>query len=215
MTDLTTRVLPYQIGSDRAIEALHADFGLNVICQQKIGAFIALMATFERLIELAAWAVLETGEIAGTRPFTDKVGLSEIIRSIRGRSKGNIGSLGKAIDLTCDAAEGISAYRNAIAHGWLMPSSEGQPYFLSNTSWHGEKRGRAPQDAHVSENLLDLAVDSAYVIVSAARAIFLACSGPNAFDENSMTWHIDHLSRARGQANELRHLTALMNHEKY
>jgi hypothetical protein len=175
---------------------------------------MALMALFERTLEVAAWDVLEL-DVRRARPFTDKVGISNIVERIRKREKTRGGSLGAAIDLTCEAADDLIAYRNEIAHGWLLAGPGEMPYFASNVAWHGEQRGRPFQDAHISENLLDLAVDSALVLVGAARGIFLACSGPDAFDEEAMRGQLDRLHRARSQASELRHLRALMGIEKY
>lgn len=211
---IVSRSLPYQRSADEALRALEQDYGLNPACQQKLGAFMTLMAMFERLIEVAAWAILEEG-IEGKRPATDKGGVSQIVERIKKRTRGRGGSLGGTIDLTCDCAEDLLAYRNAIAHGWLFPSTEGAPYFMSNASFHGEVRARRFQAAHISENLLDLAIDAAFVLVTTARGIFLACSGPDAFREDQMGHVIDRMTRARDEASELRHLRALMEFEKY
>jgi len=208
------RGLPHQRSADEAVRALEQEYGLNQVCQQKLGAFMTLTGMFERLIEVASWAILEEG-VEGKRPTTDRIGVSEIVGRIKKRERGRVGALGDAIDLTCECADDLLAYRNAIAHGWLFPSTEDAPYFMSNVSFHGELRGRRFQDAHISESLLDLAIDAAFVLVTSARGIFLACSGPDAFREDQMAHAIDRLTRARSGASELRNLRALMEFEKY
>ncbi|MDF3081092.1 hypothetical protein [Burkholderia sola] len=212
--DISPRDLPHQRSADEAVRALEQEYGLSQLCQQKLGAFMTLMGMFERLIEVAAWAVLEEG-VTGKRPSTDTIGVSEIIRRIKLRARGRDGALGDAIDLTCECADDLLAYRNAIAHGWLFPSTQDEPYFMSNVSLHGEHRKRPFQDAHISENLLDLALDAAFVLVTSTRGIFLACSGPDAFREDQMAHAIDRLTRARSEASELRNLRALMETDKY
>ncbi|WP_334032657.1 hypothetical protein [Burkholderia gladioli] len=211
---ISPRDFPHQRSADEAVRALEQEFGLSQTCQQKLGAFMTLMGMFERLIEVAAWAILEEG-VAGRRPSTDKIGVSEIIGRIRKRTRARDGVLGDAINLTCECADDLLAYRNAIAHGWLFPSTQNAPYFMSNASFHGERRARQSQDAHISENLLDLAIDAAFVLVTSARGIFLACSGPDAFCADQMAHAIDRLMRARSEASELRNLKALMEFEKY
>ncbi|EKS9840643.1 hypothetical protein QDD82_001433 [Burkholderia cepacia] len=211
---ISPRGLPHQRSADEAVLALEQEYGLSRACQQKLGAFMTYMGMFERLIEVAAWAILEEG-VTGKRPSTDKIGISDIIGRIKKRARGRDGALGDAINLTCECADDLLAYRNAIAHGWLFPSTQDAPYFMSNVSFHGEHRARAFQDAHISENLLDLAIDAAVVLVTSARGIFLSCSGPNAFCEDQMAHAIDRLTRARSEANELRNLRALMGADKY
>jgi len=200
-------------GCNSALQKLDDD-GLTPECQRMLGALIVYAGTFERLIELAAWAVLEVPEVAGTRPKTDKGQISEIIRSIERRTKARSGNLGTAIDLTCAAATDLLAYRNAIAHGWLMPSNEGRPYFLSNVSFHSEIRGRPRQDAHISQPLLEMAVDSAFSLCFAARRIHLCCSGHDAFNADAMSDFVKPLQRAASQARELKNLTALDSSER-
>lgn len=197
---------------EEALAKLEHD-GVSVECQRLLGALVAYVAQFERLIELGNWAVLEVREVAGVRPETDKGTVSDIIQGIQLRKKARDGSLGQAIDLTCQVATDLLAYRNAIAHGWLMPSGGGRPYFASNVAFHSERRRRSRQDAHITEELLEKAVDSAFCICFSARRIFLACSGPNPFDMDAMADFIAPLERAASQAAELKSMSALQGND--
>ncbi|TGP42833.1 hypothetical protein EN871_18065 [bacterium M00.F.Ca.ET.228.01.1.1] len=210
---ISPRGLPHQRSADEAVRGHEREYGLNQVCQQKLGAFMTLMGMFERLIDCCLGYPRRGCQ--GKRPSTDKIGVSEIIGRIKRRARGRDGALGNAINLTCECADDLLSYRNAIAHGWLFPSTEDAPYFMSNVSFHGEHRGRPFQDAHISENLLDLAIDAAFVLVTSARGIFLACSGQDAFHQDQMAHTIDRLMRARSEASGLRNLRGLMESDKY
>ena len=72
-----------------------------------------------------------------------------------------------------------------MMHGWMLPSPT-MPFFIRNPSWKGEIRKRPSHSAHVDANLLDLALDCAWVVcrfVSAARA---ACADPV---KEKPSWH--------------------------
>ena len=64
--------------------------GVSIECQRLLGALIAYVAQFERLIELGNWAVLEVGEVAGVCAKTDKGTVSDIIHE---RSQLHLGTL--------------------------------------------------------------------------------------------------------------------------
>ena len=84
------------------------------------------------------------------------------------------------------------------------------PTFICNPSWHGEIRKRPSHVARVDATLLDLALDCAWVL---CRFVFAASADPAKI--MVLTALKRDVSRVRGQANELRHLSELMNHKKY
>jgi hypothetical protein len=97
-------------------------------------------------------------------------------------------------------------------HGSMIPSTT-MPTFIRNPLWNGEKRKRPTHDAHVDENLLDMAIDSAWSLCQVVFAAGAACADPaRVADVAALN---PEAARARSQANELRHLTDLVNSEKY
>jgi len=86
---------------------------------------------------------------------------------------------------------------------------------MTNLSWHGEIRKRSSQDAHVNENLLDMAIYSAATISSTMQAIYHMFKKPEKYSATTVKRNIEPLNRARSMANELRHLAAFMESEKY
>jgi hypothetical protein len=103
-------------------------------------------------------------------------------------------------------------YRHAVVHGTMLPSST-MPTFIRNPGWHGEVRKRPSHDAHVDRNLLDMAIDSAWTLCQLVIATKMACTDPAKIAGIEILQ--SHVFRARSMASELRHLTALMNDDRY
>jgi hypothetical protein len=110
------------------------------------------------------------------------------------------------------AASDLMAYRHAIMHGAMIPDAA-MPSFIRNPSWHQEKRARPSHSAHVDENLLDMAIDAAWVLCEVVFAVRAACIDPE--KTASVAALKKEVERAGSLAGELRHLDELMNHEKY
>lgn len=94
----------------------------------------------------------------------------------------------------------------------MVPLS-GAPVFIRDPLCNGEKRKRVTHDAHIDENLLDIAIDTGWTLYRLMRAITKACEGVTQVAE-VLAFAVP-VRRARGHANELRHLSALMNDDKY
>jgi len=179
--------------------------------QQRVGAFAVVWGALESNLETTLWA-LRGDNVAGIRPWTDTTTVSGWIKEL---AKGWPQLPAEAQDVLRTAslaAHDLMEYRHAVLHGWMIPS-ETMPTYVRNPRWHGEKRKRASHDAHVDQNLLDMAISSAWTLYEVVYATRLACTDPS--KTASLIGLNDEASRARSSASELRHLTAMVNHEKY
>jgi len=199
--------------NDRALNAIEhvAGWGFTPNIQQRIGALAVIWSLFETNLETTIWAL--TGEnVEGKRPSTDKSSVSTWIEVLPKHPERLSHSAQEVLQVTADAAKDLMDYRHAIMHGSVIPSAT-MPSFVRNPLWHGQKRGRMTHDAHVSENLLDMAIDCAWVLCKVVFATRSACTDPAA--RLTLEGMKTEIARVRGMAGELRHLTELMNHEKY
>ena len=148
------------------------------------------------------------------RPSTDKMTVVEWIQAL-GNPSTKVSEGGQALLREASlAAVDLMEYRHAVVHGWLVPSPLG-PSFIRNPRWKGEIRikRKASNEAHVDKNLLDMAIDTAWVLCAVVFSVRAACE--NSSELGALLDLRQDVARARSQASELRHLTALMEHEKY
>lgn len=179
--------------------------------QQRIGALAVVWGIFETNLETTLWA-LRDQKVAGLRPSTDKTSISQWIEAMTETSAKLTTEAQEVVRLSAQAAKDLMEYRHALVHGWLLPS-ETMPTFIRNPRWSGEVRNRQSSDAHVDANLLDMAIDAAWSLCRVVFATRVACTDSGQI--RGLTALRSEVIRARSQAGELRHLTALMNHEKY
>lgn len=179
--------------------------------QQRMGVLGIVWGVFETNLESTLWALHEE-DVAGVRPSTDKLTVSDWIKDFGEGSKKFDQEVQDLLRLASLAATDLMEYRHALVHGWLIPFPSG-PQFIRNPGWNGEKRKRKSSDAHVNETLLDMAIDVAWILCHAVFATRSACK--DLTESKQLLSLKGDLARARSQASELRHLTALMNHEKY
>nr|WP_319564531.1 hypothetical protein [uncultured Rhodoferax sp.] len=185
-------------------------WGFSAEVQQRLGAFSVLWSVFESTLETTLWAITDE-RVAGKYPSTDKTSISTWIKKLGERSLKFNQEAQELVSASAKAAVDLMEYRHALAHGWLIPFPSGAT-FIRNPSWNGENRSRPTNDAHVNENLLDMAIDCAWTL---CQVVTYARSA--AVDSEKLSDLIalkNHIHRAVSEANELRHLTDLMNHEK-
>jgi len=188
-----------------------AGWGFPPEVQQRIGALGVVWGVFERNLESTLWA-LRDEQVVGVRPSTDKTTISQWIDALaEGSAKLNTEAQ-EVLRSASTAAKDLMEYRHALVHGSLIPFQT-MPIFIRNPTWKGEIRKRPTSDAHVDENLLDMAIDAAWILCRVVFAAKAACTDVS--QANTLTALKSDVSRAKSEANELRHLTALMNHEKY
>jgi hypothetical protein len=203
--------LPKHTERSLGILARLTDWGFRPEIQQRIGALAVVWGVFESNLETTLWA-LRGEEVAGVRPSTDKTQVSDWIRALGADWPQFPREAQDVLRAASLAAYDLMEYRHAIVHGWMLRSPT-MPSFIRNPRWHGEQRKRPSHDAHVDENLLDMAIDSAWILCRVVFDTRGACIEPA--KAASLAALKQEVSRARSQANELRHLTELMNDEKY
>jgi hypothetical protein len=199
---------------DRSVAALKllGGWGFSAETLQRLGGFAVVWGIFESKLEAALWAL--TGEeVKGVRPSTDKEPIGAQINLLTQHSAHLSNDAQAVVADAAHAATDLMEYRHAIMHGAMIPNGLGGPSFIRNPRWHGVKRSRPTHDAHVDENLLDLAIDTAWTL---CRLVFtiVETAAKGSIDARLPALKQD-VQRAKSQANELRHLTELVNSEKY
>lgn len=185
--------------------------GLPAPIQQRIGAFALSWGLFESTLERAIWA-LRKENVRGVRPSTDKSQVSDWIAVLSEGSQALSVEANGVLKIAADAAKDLMHYRHSLIHGTLVPIP-GAPFFIRNPRWNGEIRKRESGDAQVDENLLDLAIDAAWVLFQVVGSSEKACR--DAEHIATLASLKPDVTRIKRYANELRHLAALMNQEKY
>jgi hypothetical protein len=200
--------LPKHTERSRQVLERLAGWGFPPEVAQRLGALTVLWGVFEGHLEKALWS-LRGEDVAGKRPWTDTQTIGVWINEL-GRPRPQLSTeAAELLHAASLAAADLMEYRHSIAHGWMLPSST-MPTFIRNPRWNMEQRKRPTHDAHVDENLLDMALDCAWTLCRVAAAVPSHAENP---DELSNIR--DDVRRARSLANELRHLTAMVNSEKY
>ena len=185
-------------------------WGFDSEITERMGAFFVLWALFETNLETTIWA-LTNENVSGQRPSTDMTPVSKWIEILGHGTDRFSPEIRDSLKMGARAAQDLLEYRNSIAHGWAIPMETG-PMFLRNPSWNGEIRKRPVGDAHLNNDLLDMAIDCAWVLSSLIFATREA-SHDLSKEASIRDLRLD-VNRAARQASELRHLTALMKHEK-
>jgi|GEM_PF-1452448 len=179
--------------------------------QQRLGALAVVWGVFEANLETTLWA-LRGEQVKGARPSTDKTSVTDWIKEL-GQTWPRFTPLANEVFRAASlAAFDLMEYRHAVMHGWMLPSST-MPTFIRNPAWNGEVRKRPSHDAHVDANLLEMALDGAWVLCRLVFAAREACTDPAKIKAVEALKR--EVTRVRGQVSELRHLTSLMNSEKY
>ena len=186
-------------------------WGLSPLILEGIGAFAVAWGLFESTLECAVWA-LQHEQVNGVHPSTDRSQVGEWIKVLGlGRSDLSIAA-NEVLAIGSQGAADLAHYRNSLMHGSLVPLG-GAAFFIRNPSWHGEVRKRPVGDAHIDENLLDMAIDAAWILFRLAQVVSkLPLEQPDPEPTEALDPEV---RRAGSSASELRHLAALMNHEKY
>lgn len=190
-----------------------AELGVSLPMQQRIGAFVVCWGLYETRLEGVIWKL--TGEeVAGVRPSTDKGPASGWFDVLAKGSDTLTTEANEVLSIAAKASANLLAYRNSLIHGTLLSfPGANSVTFLRNPRWSGEVRKRESGDAHVDENLLDMAIEAAWILIRMV-ACFNEATEMEAVSDQLEQMQQD-LSKANSVAGELRHLTALMNLEKY
>jgi hypothetical protein len=179
--------------------------------QQRLGALAVVWGIFEANLETTVWA-LKGEQVKGMRPSTDKTSVADWIDELSRPSPRFTPLAQEVIAAGAATAFDLMEYRHAVMHGSVLPSPT-MPTFIRNPLWHGETRKRKTHDAHVDANLLDMALDGAWVLCRFIFAVRAACTDPaKVIAVEALKQDVN---RVRWQVDELRHLTDYVNSEKY
>ncbi|WP_116894740.1 hypothetical protein [Pseudomonas savastanoi] len=176
-----------------------------------IGSFIVAYGLFETTLERALWALSET-DVAGTRPFTEKLKSEDQFKMFGGGNSKLSDKCNAVLIVAAKAAEDLNDYRNSLVHGYLLAMG-GTPMFMKNPAWHDVKRNKPVGDAYIDEPFQDLVLIAAWTLFKVVQLAEKSLADPAA--ERAIEALADDVNRARSYANETRHLCQLMNSEKY
>lgn len=207
-----TKKVPHNV---IALNAMHkiAGLGISPAIQQRIGAFAVYWGLFESNLEPLVWA-LRNETVKGVRPSTDSTSVNEWIGVLKLGNAALPSEANEVLRRAAVAAENLMNYRHSLFHGALVAfPGAASASFIRNPRWNGEVRKRPVGDAHVSENLLDMAIEAGWILL---RVVLTARELPENTAVALRLKEMDRdVRRADSLAGELRHLVALMNHEKY
>lgn len=203
--------LPTHTRNALLVTAKIQELGVPVEIQQKIGVFAVAWGMFESHLERAVW-VLQNEQVEGNRPSTDKTSAHKWIEILESGSNEISAKANDVLNIAAHAAKDLMSYRHSLFHGYLVPLA-GTAMFIRNPRWNGEVRNREAGDAHIDENIIDLAIDAAWVLFS----IVISVTKLDGSHENvtNIEAFESEARRIKSNANEVRHIAALMNHEKY
>ena len=190
-------------------------FGLTPEILQRLGGFIVAWGLFENQLEPMTLVAMGKKIQKGHRPVTDCLQPSELLTRFRKASGKFLPETAEVANILVDTAEDLLVFRNAITHGRALPPPAGGPSFMNNGAWFGETRKRPSTEAHISDRLLDMALESAGILTLQGASLQMAMLES---EENQRIIAKETkvpLGEARSMANELRHLSALMNDEHY
>lgn len=190
-------------------------FGLTQEILHRLGGFIVAWGLFENQLEPMTLVALGEKIQKGRRPVTDCLQPSDLLMRFRKGVQIFLPETIDAAEILADTAEDLLVFRNAITHGRALPPPAGGPKFLNNAAWLGEGRKRPPTEAHISDHLLDMAIECAGILTLQGVCLQMAMLESEENQRAIAKETIAHLRKARSMANELRHLSALMNDEHY
>lgn len=174
----------------------------------RIGAFGILWTVLESKFEQLVWLLTEEN-VRGLRPTTDKTMVSNWIKILGKGATWLTPEANQVLSAAAEAAFDLMEYRHALVHGWIVPF-QSAPFFVRNPSWNGEHRKRPSNDAHINENLLEMAISSASTLNDVATTLQVAPK-----DSARIVAFSTSVRNAKSMAYELRQLRELVLHEKY
>lgn len=179
-----------------------------------VGAFITVYGMFETTLERALWTLSERS-IEGVRPFTETMNTEAQFKMLGEGSSKLSEKCNAILKVAAYAAQDLNEYRNSLVHGYILsfgPNSV--PSFMKNPRWHGATgRRKVVGDAYIDEPIQDLVLIAAwnlFAVVSKVEKVFTEPDAQRAIEAMK-----DDVHRAKSYASEVRHLSSLMNHEKY
>ncbi len=178
-------------------------YGFSQEVLADIGLLFLAWSLFENEVETAIWKLTEM-PAAEQRPATDRMQSAERLRALHAGIAGRIGPEAQtALAQFSETAEHVLAYRNAIAHGRPFGRSLGSQMSMSNHSFHGELRKRAPEVAHLHPSVLKLALEA---LETLHLCIYQLGMTRNVDEGIALMLGDPHLATALSAAYEARHI---------
>ena len=187
------------------------ELGISIETQQKIGVFAVTWGMFESNLERAVW-VLQNENVEGVRPSTDKSSVHKWIQILERGSNDLTVKANEVLKIAATAAKDLMSYRHSLFHGYLVPLGD-TAMFIRNPSWNGEVRNKEFGDAHIEENIIDLAIDASWILFNII--IFITKLNEECSSITEIECFEKEAKRIRSNTSEVRHIASLMNHEKY
>lgn len=184
--------------------------GLMPTHMMLIGGFVVVYGLFETTLERALWTLSEV-EVAGTRPFTEKMKTEEQFKMLADGNPRLSDKCNAVLKVAAQAAEDLNEYRNSLVHGYLLALG-GTPMFMKNPGWHDVNRNKPVGDAYIDEPFQDLVLIAAWTLFKVVQLTEKSLVDPIA--EQAIEELSEDVSRARSYANETRYLCQLANSEK-
>lgn len=190
---------------------LNDAWGLTPGTLQRIGAIIVLWAYFERELDRVLWRLNGGNPYAmdassdGTQPAQKLDRFCSLV-STCGSDEWRA-----LVGLFYDAADNVLTIRNTLSHGRILPKGIGGGMLRYPRKL--KKKVTDGHQLHTSEHTLGMVLEALKVLVDAAVEIAHASGAPH--ESAKLLKLRPKLKRARSLSGEVRHLHALMNHEKY
>lgn len=175
-----------------------------------IGGFVVVYGLFETTLERALWTLSEV-DVAGTRPFTEKMKTEDQFKMLAGGNPRLSDKCNAVLKVAAKAAEDLNEYRNSLVHGYLLALG-GTPMFMKNPRWHDVKRNKPVGDAYIDEPFQDLVLIAAWTLFKVVQLTEKSLVDSSA--EKSIENLSEDVNRACSYANETRYLCQLANSEK-
>ena len=187
----------------KALSAKLDILGSDSETRQSLGQFAMMWTVFENNFELLMWHLKGFNEDG--MPWTDKkASVAQWLQFYPEASEGNA-SASVGHENFCEAGKMLGEYRHAVFHGVYLP---GLASTVRNPAWHGMIRKRPTHVAHIDSRLLKMAAIAANGLLQYVISVLKVLEGR----EQAIHFEaINGLSEAKSYANELRHITELMN----
>lgn len=176
-------------------------YGVSSSTLQKIGVFVIAWGMFESELELTVLTVAEEEMSKDKRPSTDAKPVSDLIKSIREKSVQLEESICNISKVMCDAADDLLVLRNAINHGWIVPSKSGGIGFINNPKWLNVKRKReTTTEVCLTNQLLEESIEAVAILRECSMRLRHFIGGLEGYPVEYVTGITSEVDRARSIA---------------
>ena len=178
-------------------------YGVRSSSLQKIGVFTIVWGMFESELELTVLTVAKEEMSKDKRPSTDAKHIDDLIKSLREKSAQLEKSICNVSKVMCDAAGDLLVLRNAISHGWIVPSKSGGIGFINNPKWLNVKRKRDTTEVCLTDQLLEEVIEAVSILRECSMRLRQFVGGLEGYPAKYVTELASEVDRARRIASGL------------